>query len=123
MMRDFGAIAGVDSIDVHDRWHHSPMSGIIAFEFIRHQPPRLTALAFLEFPSIGWPKPLTPLTNGFVGHRDASSGEKVLDFTDTQGESMVQPDGMTDNFGGGTGEVGRWVLVFSSTQSAKYRLT
>ena len=58
------------------------------------------ALAFLEFPSIGWAKLLTPLTNGFVGYRDASFGEDFFHFTETQGESIVQPDGMTDNFGG-----------------------
>lgn len=58
------------------------------------------AMAFLEFLSIGWAKLLPLLTNGFVGHRDASFGEEFFHFTETQGESMVQPDGMTDNFGG-----------------------
>jgi hypothetical protein len=48
LMRDFGTIVGVDSIDVLDCWHHGPMRGVIAFEFIRHQPARLIALAFKQ---------------------------------------------------------------------------
>jgi hypothetical protein len=99
------------------------MSGVIDFEFILHQPVRLTVLAFLKFPSIACSKILTLLTNGFVGHRDTSFGEEFFEFTETQGESMVKPDGITYNLGWGTGEVGSWVLVFSSTQSAKRRLT
>ncbi len=90
---------------------------------MKYQVPSEAALAYLEFSSIGWSKLLTPLTNGFVGHRDASFGEQFFDFTETQGESMVKPDGIPYNLGGGTGEVGSWVLVFSSTQPAKRRLT
>jgi hypothetical protein len=42
------------------------------------------ALAFLGFLSIGWSKLLTPLTNGFVCHRDVSFGEEFFHFTETQ---------------------------------------
>jgi hypothetical protein len=33
------------------------------------------ALAFLEFPSIGWSKLLTPLSDGFIGDGDATFRE------------------------------------------------
>ena len=40
----------------------------------------------------------TPLTNRFVGDGDASFGEEFFDFTEAQTETMIEPDGVTDNF-------------------------
>ena len=40
-----------------------------------------------------------PGPNGFVGHRDAALGEKVLSVAKAQREPMVQPDGVADHFG------------------------
>ncbi len=40
-----------------------------------------------------------PRSNGFVRHRDATLGEKVLDIAKAESEPMVQPDGVADDFG------------------------
>ncbi len=45
-MRDFGSVVGVGGVDVLDRRHHGSMRSAITFEFVGHQPTRLTALAF-----------------------------------------------------------------------------
>jgi len=39
------------------------------------------------------------LTNGFIGDSDATFGRQFFDFTETEAETVVKPDGMTDNFG------------------------
>jgi len=57
-----------------------------------------TSLSLFEFSRMGQAELLAPLTNGFVVHCDASFGEQFFDFTETQGESMVLPGGMADNF-------------------------
>ena len=49
--------------------------------------------------SIRWSKLLAPGSNRFVGHRDATLREKVFDIAKTDGESMIQPNGMADDFG------------------------
>ena len=49
--------------------------------------------------SIRWSKLPAPGSNGFVGHGDATLGEKVLDIAKAQSEPMVQPDGMADDLG------------------------
>ena len=41
-----------------------------------------------------------PLTNGFIGDGDATFGQQFFDFTETEAETMVQPDGVANNFGG-----------------------
>jgi hypothetical protein len=45
-VRDFGSIVRIDVIDVIDRGHDRPMSRIITSEFVGHQPPRFSPLAF-----------------------------------------------------------------------------
>ena len=45
-MRDFGSVVGVGGVDVLDRRHHGSMRSAITFEFVGHQPTRLTTLAF-----------------------------------------------------------------------------
>ncbi len=49
--------------------------------------------------SIRWSKLAAPGSNGFVGYGDATLREKILDITKAQGEPMIQPDGMADDFG------------------------
>ena len=56
------------------------------------------ALSLLQFVGIDRAKLFAPLANGFVGHHDTLYDEEFFHFTKAQGESMVQPDGMTDNF-------------------------
>ena len=58
-----------------------------------------TALSPPQCPSIRWSKLSAPGSNGFVGHDDTTLGEKVLDIAKPESESMVQPNGMADNFG------------------------
>ena len=41
-----------------------------------------------------------PPADCFVGHDDSSSGEQILDISETDTESVVQPDGVADDFGG-----------------------
>ena len=45
------------------------------------------------------PKLLAPLTNGLIGHCNAAFGEEFFDLTEAEAESMVEPNGITDNFG------------------------
>ena len=40
-----------------------------------------------------------PPADCFVGHDDSSSGEQILDISETDTESVVQPDGVADDFG------------------------
>ena len=40
-----------------------------------------------------------PGSNGFVGHGDATLGEKVLDIAKAQSEPMVEPNGVADDLG------------------------
>ena len=39
------------------------------------------------------------MTNGFRGHGDAAFGEEFFDLTEAEAELMIEPNGMTDNFG------------------------
>ena len=52
-----------------------------------------------QSPSIRWSKLPAPGSNGFVGHGDATLGEKVLDIAKAQREPMIQPNGVADDFG------------------------
>ncbi len=86
--------------------------------------PRITetTLSLLQFPRIGWPKLLAPLTNGFIGDGDAAFGQQFFDFTETEAEPMVQPDGMANNFRGKTVTLVAGCLKFHAAQSAKSQL-
>jgi hypothetical protein len=46
-----------------------------------------------------WSKLPAPGSNGLVRHRDTTLGEKVLGIANAEGEPMVQPNGMADDFG------------------------
>jgi hypothetical protein len=50
--------------------------------------------------SIRWSKLLAPGSNCFVGHRDAALREKVFDIVKAEGEPMIQPNNMADDFRG-----------------------
>jgi hypothetical protein len=65
---------------------------------------------------------LAPLPNGFIGDRDASFGEEFFHFTEAQTKTMVQPDGVTDNFRGKTVTVVTGCWLFHAAQSAKPEL-
>jgi hypothetical protein len=43
------------------------------------------------------PELLTPLANGLMGHDDSPLCQEVLDIAEAQTESMIQPDGVTDD--------------------------
>ena len=40
-----------------------------------------------------------PPSDCFLGHHDSAFGEQILDISETDAESVVQPDCMTDDFG------------------------
>ena len=46
------------------------------------------------------PKLPTPLTDSFMGHGDATLAQEFLHVAVAQGEAIVKPDAMTDNFTG-----------------------
>ena len=56
-------------------------------------------MAIFEFSCIVGSKLLAPLTNGLIGYCDAAFGEEFFDLTEAEAESMVQPEGVTDNCG------------------------
>jgi len=60
------------------------------------------SLSIFELAHIVWPKLLTSLTDRFIGDRDPTFGEKFFHLKKTESESMVQPDGVTDDFRGKT---------------------
>jgi hypothetical protein len=65
---------------------------------------------------------LAPLTNGFIGERDTSFSEEFFHFTEAQTKTMVQPDGVTDNFRGKPVTLIAGWLLFHAAQSAKPEL-
>ncbi len=40
-----------------------------------------------------------PLADGFVRDRDPPLGEEIFDISETQAEAVIEPDGVTDDFG------------------------
>ena len=46
------------------------------------------------------PKLPTPLTDGFMGHRDAALGQQFFHITVAQGEAIIEPDAMADDLAG-----------------------
>ena len=50
-----------------------------------------TALVGAEFPA--------PLPNDFVRHDDSSFGQQILNIPEAHAVSVVEPDGMADDFG------------------------
>jgi hypothetical protein len=57
----------------------------------------LTSLSTPKVPSVIESELLTPLPNGLVGDDDSAFCHEVLDVSEAQTESMIQPDGVTDD--------------------------
>ena len=60
----------------------------------------LTSPAAPQPPSIGEPECPTPLPNRFVGDRDPALGQQIFRVAEAETETMVEPDGVTDDFRG-----------------------
>ena len=56
------------------------------------------ALAPLQLSSIVRTEFLTRMSNGFIEDHDSAFGEKILDISETQAETMIDPDGMANDF-------------------------
>src|SRR5438552_17349849 len=56
------------------------------------------ALTPPQFSGIVRTELLTPESNRFIRDDDSAFGEKVLDVTEDQAETMVNPDGLADDF-------------------------
>jgi hypothetical protein len=50
-----------------------------------------------EVPSVVESECLTPLPNGLVGDDDSPLCQELLNISEAQTESMIQPDGVTDD--------------------------
>ena len=63
------------------------------------QKPRIaeSTLAALQPPGVVGAELRAPLPNGFVRHDDASFGQQILDISEAQTVSVVQPDSVADN--------------------------
>ena len=77
---------------------------ILALTVDRHedliQEPRIfeSTLSSLQLPSLLGAELPAPLANGLVGHDDASLGQQILHIPEAQVVSVVQPDGVADDF-------------------------
>ena len=56
------------------------------------------ALTPLQFSGIVRTELLTPDSDCFIRDDDSPFGEKILDVSETQAETMVNPDGIADDF-------------------------
>jgi hypothetical protein len=56
------------------------------------------ALTPLQFSGIVRNELLTPQSNRFVRDDDSPFGEKILEISEAQAETMVNPDGIADDF-------------------------
>jgi hypothetical protein len=67
-------------------------------EFV--QVPRVAqaSLPAPEDPGVRRTEPPTPLPNRLVGHGDAPLGEEIFGISEAQTETVVEPDGVTDDF-------------------------
>ena len=58
------------------------------------------ALSFLKLFRIFRPESIAPLPNGFIRDGYSTFGQKVFNISQAQAETMVEPDGVTNNFRG-----------------------
>ena len=83
--------------------HRAPE--ILALTVDRHedfiQEPRISesTLSALQLPSVVGAEFPAPLPNGFVRHDDSSFGKQILNIPEAHAVSVVEPDGMADDFG------------------------
>jgi hypothetical protein len=59
----------------------------------------LTSLSTPKVPSVIESELLTPLPNGLVGDDDSAFCHEVLDVSEAQTESVIQPNRVTDDLG------------------------
>jgi hypothetical protein len=52
----------------------------------------------LQSSSVARAELLTPDSNRFIGDDDPAFGEKIFDISEAQGETMVNPDRVVDDF-------------------------
>ena len=82
--------------------HRAPQ--ILALTVDRHedfvQEPRLSesTLSSLQLPSVVGAELPAPLPKSFVRHDDAAFGQQILDIPEAQAVSVIQPDGVADDF-------------------------
>ena len=81
-----------------------------------------TTLSFLEFAGVGCPKFPAPLPDGFIGDGVAAFGQEFFNFAEAQAEAMIQPHGVTDNFGRKTMALVAGGFGFHAAQSAYPKL-
>jgi hypothetical protein len=65
------------------------------------QVPNIAEAALPPFQSLGIVRTelFTPESNRFIRDEDSPFGEKILDIPEAQAETMVNPDGIANNFG------------------------
>ena len=57
-----------------------------------------STLTSLQPPGVIGAELPAPLPNGFVRHDEASLGKEILDIPEAQAVSVIQPDGVADDF-------------------------
>ncbi len=84
--------------------HRAPQILPLAVDRDEHfvQEPRIaeSTLSALQPPGVVGAELPAPLPNGFVRHEDTSFGQQILDISETQAVSVVQPHGVTDDVRG-----------------------
>ena len=60
----------------------------------------LAAPAVPQLPCVVEPERSTPVPNRLIRHGDPPFGEEIFDISETQAETIVEPDGVTDDFRG-----------------------
>jgi hypothetical protein len=76
-----------------------PLALHVHEELIQVPDVSLTSLPTPEVPSVVESELLTPLTYGFVGDNDSPFCQELLNISEAQTESMIQPDRVTDDLG------------------------
>lgn len=106
LMRCFTSVVRVSILAVNDGWHYfSPRRCVTGMTLtanrnhhLIHEPrvaersaasPKLVRVIGAEF--------RTPQPNRFIGNGDSAFGQQILDVTQAQLESMVVPNGTTDD--------------------------
>ena len=80
------------------------------------------ALAFFQCASIAGTKLLTSLAPGFIGYGDPTFRKEFFHFTEAQADAMIQPDGVTNNFGRVARALVAELFGFHTGQFAKHEL-
>ena len=67
-------------------------------DFVRKPRISESTLTSLQPPGVIWAELPAPLPNRFVRHDDAAFGQQILDIPEAQAVSVIQPDGVADDF-------------------------